>query len=57
MAGVDCYNGTAMRGAGNEAISEQERKNLDEAAQVEARKHLVTIEPVIDGRMKDIARE
>lgn len=57
MAGVDCYNGTAMRGARNEAISEQERKNLDEAAQVEARKHLVTIEPVIDGRMKDIARE
>ncbi len=57
MAGVDCYNGTTMRGAGKEAVSEQERKTLDEAVQVEARKHLVTIEPVVDGRMKDIARE
>ena len=57
MAGVDCYNGTTMRGAGNETVSEQERKTLDEAVQVEARKHLVTIEPVIDGRMKDRARE
>ena len=54
MAGVDCYNGTSTRGAGREAaISEQD----DEAVQAEARKHLMTIEPVIDGRMKDIARE
>jgi len=57
MAGVDCYNGTTTRGAGRDAISEQERKTLDEAVQAEARKHLVTIEPVVDGRMKDIARE
>lgn len=58
MTGVDCYNGTSTRGTGREAtISEQERKTRDEAVEVEAREHLVTIEPVVDGRMKDIARE
>lgn len=57
MEGVDCYNGISTRGAGRNAISEEERKSLDEEVGVEARKYLVTIEPVVDGRMKDIARE
>lgn len=57
MAGVDCYNGTTTRGAGRDDVSEQERKTDDEAVQAEARQYLVTIEPVVDGRMKDIARE
>ena len=56
MAGVDCYNGTTTR-AGRDDISEQERKTHDEAVKAEARQYLVTIEPVVDGRMKDIARE
>jgi len=57
MAGVDCYNGTTMRGAGRDVTSEQERKTLDDDVLAEARKHLVTIEPVVDGRLKDIDRE
>ena len=57
MAGVDCYNGVSTRGAGRDGISEGERKSLDEEVEAEARKHLVTIEPVVDGRMKDLARE
>jgi len=57
MAGVDCYNGTTMRGAGRDSLNEEQRERLDDEVQAEARKHLVTIEPVVDGRMKDIARE
>lgn len=57
MVGVDCYNGTTTRGAGRDAISEQERETLDDEVKAEAKKYLVTIEPVVDGRMKDMARE
>lgn len=57
MEGVDCYDGTSTRGAGRDAIGEEERKSLDEEVAAEARKYLVTIEPVVDGRMKDRARE
>jgi len=62
MAGVDCYNGTTTRGAGRDTINEEQREGLDNSVQAEARKHLVTIEPftiepVVDGIMKDIAQE
>ena len=56
MVGVDCYDGTTTRGAGRDDIIKEEREALDEEIEAEARKHLVTIEPVVDGRMKDIAR-
>jgi hypothetical protein len=57
MVGVDCYDGTTTRGAGMGATSEEERQTSAEKIQAEARKYLVTIEPVVDGRMKDIARD
>jgi len=55
MAGVGCYNGTITSGAGAEIINAEQRERLDDEVQAEARKHLVTIEPAFDGRMKDIA--
>jgi len=47
LAGVDRYNG-------RDIVNEEQRERLDDS---EARKHWVTIEPVVDRRMKDIARE
>jgi len=34
-----------------------QRERLDDSVQAEARKHVVTIEPVVDGRIQDKARE
>jgi hypothetical protein len=57
MAGVDCHNGTTTRGVGRDGTSEEERRTVDEKTEAEAGKDLVTIEPVVDGRMRDIDRE
>ena len=43
------------RGARAEIINDEQRERLDDEVQAEARKHLVTIEPVFDGKMKGIA--
>ena len=40
-----------------DVIKEEQRERLDDSDQAEARKHLVTIEPVVGEKMKDIARE
>ena len=57
MTGVVRYNGTTTRGAGRDIINREQREWLDDQIQAEARKHLVTTERVVDGRMNDLARE
>jgi 5'-nucleotidase len=50
MSAVDCFDGDSMRGRKPHDDAEEEKLDVSE-------EDLITIHPVVDGRMKDVARD